>query len=116
MQLLAGVRLVGLELRRRKRLGGGLGRGARPAWRLPPTDRWDLVLGRKVVRRALHALARAREEEDRGTRHGKEVLTERAVEQARHDQRAGPDAGRGDRGSVPEGQVEALALGAREQQ
>jgi len=116
MQLLAGARLIGLELGRRQRLGGCLGGRARAAWRAAGPDRRGLVLGRQVVGRALGPLARAREEQDRRARQGQEVLTERPVEQARHDQRAGPDARRGDRGPIPEGQVEAPALGTSEQQ
>ena len=67
-------------------------------------------LGRQVVGRALRALARAREEQDRRAGQRQQVLTERAVEQPRHDQRARPDARGGDHGAVAEGQVEAPAL------
>jgi len=74
------------------------------------------VLGRQVVGGALGALACARKDQDRGAGQRQEVLTEWAVEQAREDQRAGPDARRGDRRPVPEGEVEAPALGASEQQ
>jgi len=116
MQLLARARLVGLELGRRERLGGGLGCGPRAAGRAAPADRRGLELGGEVVGRALRALTDPRQEQDRGAGKGQQVLAERAVEQPRHDQRARPDAGGGDRGSVAERQVEALALGTREQE
>jgi hypothetical protein len=94
MQLLAGARLVGLELRRRQRLGGGVGLCGRsgPPRRAVWVDRRRLTRGIRgqVVGRALRALARAREEQDRRARQGEQVLAERALEQPRHDQRARP--------------------------
>ena len=96
---------------------------ARPGWAAPGRGlaEWAAI-GRvalgvgQVVRRPLRALARARQEQDRRAGEREQVLAERAVEQADHDQGARPHSRGRDRAAVAEREVEALALGARVEQ